>query len=73
VELGNLTAKERFESQMWIHRRSHGEIEGFAESFWKRMPVWIRSYAFVMSRRIPVNGCLLAGSTDGREVMSLPG
>jgi hypothetical protein len=56
----NLTAKERFESQLWIYHRSREEIEGFAESFWKRMPVWTRSYAFVMSRKIPANIRLLA-------------
>jgi hypothetical protein len=36
-----------------MQRRSQGEIVGFVESFWKRIPVWTRSYALVMSRKIP--------------------
>jgi hypothetical protein len=43
---------------MWIQRRSQGEILGFVESFWKRIPVWTRSYALVMSKKIPAKQLL---------------
>jgi len=38
----NLTEKERWESQLWSHRRHQRESLESVESFWNRMPVCTR-------------------------------